>query len=507
MQYMSSIHLHSLDTNANSSTYRSAGQSSDSSPDDVFKSPYWRRIWIIQEFAAPAANNLQVIHRDSEIDAESLMWRKLEESKRPKGDIRAAIDSSGVVQDIRHSYIKFHDWTLLDLLVSTKSSLCSKRHDRVFGILALAKDARAFLHEPSYEISETQQSLLMTQAYLHSATCKLDIILLGPRFREQGQIPELPSWCPNYFRFDELRGDEQLLDYVVLVTERSRSPDAHSATGKSKVDISKSDGTCLRSRAIRLGMIESLGWIPSDDNTEKFPTSVPDSHDSSYKVDDAATAMWNLCCPKIFRKSKLRTCEGRLLTAAHLYFLARVFTLSHLVGDTEDGSGWFGKWLDANRLFLFQNKTLQQHGRNTRTRLGERQFWCATFAKAPDPPYFPRGWEVSDQMNLILFSLWRRGISQCKTLYKPLKDVAKQNRRLMSLRLLDRESVIGLANPDARLSDEVFLIPGCSMPVILRPQPDGQRYEVVGEAVIPGAMDGEIWHDRDNCKFTDVEIV
>jgi hypothetical protein len=49
---------------------------------------------------------------------------------------------------------------------------------------------------------------------------------------------------------------------------------------------------------------------------------------------------------------------------------------------------------------------------------------------------------------------------------------------------------IGWAAKGAWLNDEVFLIPGCSSPVILRKNEDG-RHQVVGDAIVLGAMKSE----------------
>jgi hypothetical protein len=54
---------------------------------------------------------------------------------------------------------------------------------------------------------------------------------------------------------------------------------------------------------------------------------------------------------------------------------------------------------------------------------------------------------------------------------------------------------IGWAAAAARLHDEVALIPGCSMPVILRRQQE-RTYQLVGPAIVIGAMRREIWQKR-----------
>ena len=55
---------------------------------------------------------------------------------------------------------------------------------------------------------------------------------------------------------------------------------------------------------------------------------------------------------------------------------------------------------------------------------------------------------------------------------------------------------IGWAHPLALPGDSVFLLHGCSMPVILRELNDGQHplsFQVIGDAYISGIMQGELW--------------
>lgn len=64
------------------------------------------------------------------------------------------------------------------------------------------------------------------------------------------------------------------------------------------------------------------------------------------------------------------------------------------------------------------------------------------------------------------------------------------NRRLL---ISDTHGWIGLAPIAARVEDAICILPGCSVPVILRPLPDqGRRwFEFVGEAYVHDMMNGE----------------
>lgn len=49
---------------------------------------------------------------------------------------------------------------------------------------------------------------------------------------------------------------------------------------------------------------------------------------------------------------------------------------------------------------------------------------------------------------------------------------------------LSDKGVIGQAPKVARPGDQVWLLPDCECPMMLRP--DGEKYQVIGEAYLPG---------------------
>lgn len=83
--------------------------------------------------------------------------------------------------------------------------------------------------------------------------------------------------------------------------------------------------------------------------------------------------------------------------------------------------------------------------------------------------------------------------------------MVKSNMRLMCLDD-GPEHRIGWAAPTARLHDEVFLIPGCNVPVILRCVEPG-KYQLTGDAIVPGAMKNEIWRNIKSEDLMNIEIV
>ena len=55
---------------------------------------------------------------------------------------------------------------------------------------------------------------------------------------------------------------------------------------------------------------------------------------------------------------------------------------------------------------------------------------------------------------------------------------------------------LGWAHPNAKEDDEVILLQGCSVPVIVRPAGAAGRYRIIGDAYVDGVMAGEMWDDK-----------
>jgi len=72
--------------------------------------------------------------------------------------------------------------------------------------------------------------------------------------------------------------------------------------------------------------------------------------------------------------------------------------------------------------------------------------------------------------------------------------------------IITRKGYIGLGHAQSRPGDQIALLAGCSVPIILRERERGQPeagYTLVGEAYVHGIMDGEAW---DESLLTDIAI-
>jgi hypothetical protein len=84
-----------------------------------------------------------------------------------------------------------------------------------------------------------------------------------------------------------------------------------------------------------------------------------------------------------------------------------------------------------------------------------------------------------------------------------LTEIIEDGMRLMTT----TKNQIGWAHPDARVGDKIFLLEGCTMPVILRyPKHNVDKVEVVGHAIVDKVMDGSLWSNLVRRKLCDIRI-
>ena len=260
------------------------------------------------------------------------------------------------------------------------------------------------------------------------------------------------------------------------------------------------DNKILWSPARRLGVINSLGWIASDQKSKQFP-----SKELSTTFDalggDIASALWSLLLTLSQRDfwdtrevpwaADVGTVNDYVgCTYPYIYFMLLTFGGGTQGDESEAPNGWYAQRLHANQRFRFAERTLQEHARDMRSVLGYRRFWR---------------WAESVK-DTLRASIRHGELRDLQRIHQPLRTVAQEHMRLMSL-TIDGKGVTALAHSAAREEDEVFLLPGCSVPVILRKVPDGNQYCLVGDAIVPGAMFGEQWTIHTGNELDEVEII
>lgn len=427
---------------------------------------YWRRMWIIQEYAV--ASNLQFLIQDALVGADKLHHLLLTLNHKTQLEGWAQVRA---IYNIRESFRSNRPFQLVQILEETRSSLCKRRHDRIFALMGLLLDALKYLLEPNYEMGLNETTLAMARAYIQSQG--LDIVLLAPH---RPLDPSLPTWCPNFFEFDIHYPDKRVVDLIVTSIQPLELPfynvrPPRNATGTSRSSTSYQNNTML-TVARSLGTIRSLGRAWKDTGFCGFPAHDP-AWNRKVSSSDLQKEMYNA----IYSGSPGLQ---ENMAPIHGHSFVEAFKPSHGLQGADYVYRGFVNWLCGNRTFFTGAHTMEYH------------------AEHQPVPFFSYG--------LRIWNDEYAGHAACfKVVWTRFMDMAKSNMRLMCLDD-GLEQKIGWAAPTARLHDEVFLIPGCSVPVILRCVGPG-KFQLTGDAIVPGAMNNEIWENVKLQDLTNIKIV
>ena len=427
---------------------------------------YWSRVWIVQEFAIGARIEFLIGSAAIEASRMQLVLNILESRRQP-----IQWSQADAIFDIRREWQMSRPLFLLDALNHLRFSKCGKRHDRVFGLLGLSTDAMKYVIEPDYTSTLDELNISITQLYIERST--LDIILVAPH-RNLSTSFELPSWCPDFFRFDIYPPRQDIIDSV-------SGNRIWMATSNATSDISIHANT-LSSLSLRVGSICSLGMAWSDPPNSGFP--MVDTHWARRsKRSTIRTSIFN-CIQFILQKRYVFSPNHRMASFernSRSYSWLRVFLASHeSLRESEIPQKSLARWVCGNRKFFAGGQYLQDHAAS---------LW---------PPWTPGCLCVVNPNYLFGFDEgWPFG---------ELEKAANQDMRLMCLD--DNSYGIGWATNGARLHDEVFLVPGCSTPVILRRVTHNQ-YRLTGHAIIAKdqVMNGKLWEKTKIENLTEINII
>ena len=304
------------------------------------------------------------------------------------------------------------------------------------------------------------------------------------------------SWLEMWV--DEFFGEAELAWH----TAGSQNPEVGRVELAGESSTTGEHGLDGHTPAKLLGTISSLGWILSDGDNRQFPAArkisvpedIPDDltpliqHPGSTYLAPAAVAanLWELVqslgrrdyrearatqgSSMVGRKAFSTDCER--CTYPFLYFTLLAFGAD--LDDHELGlpSGWYARWLHRNQQFRIGDRTLKEHAQGMKPVVAYSDFWrWATYPK-----------------DALFADLGHGEIRDWKRLHRPLRTLASERMRLMSLQTSEGGApVLGLAPEAAEEGDEVFSMQGRSTPVILREisgDHGAKRHCVVGNAIL-----------------------
>lgn len=433
--------------------------------------PYWRRVWIIQEVANAAdvvfscCGEQVTMNQLSRFVTEKLPT--VDSEKRP--DFPKNLNLIKELLNIRERQSSGKTLELLEALVKTDTSESTEAHDKVFGLLGVANHHRFFLHnDPDYRVNTDLMSINMTRSYF-AKTKRLDIILMDP---QKPEASPMPTWCPDYFHIKRANLDLNVVHYISGLEERFRlgkqglfwttTADSCAVEGDN-FWITGPDSHVRKVKAIRIGAIDGVHETNIGDPRQVTRTSTGNNNQrrADYSFYDGIARMLLIYDHKYKKYTEASLAPNLLFTSFYKIFKA-------LHSDDEQVNAVF-TWLRENEGFKMHGRTLH-----------DRAFWAPVSISVN---WLKAAFVPDTHMTTPL---------DFPHLTKVISRIVQEKLHIITL----EDGQVGWADPRARFDDEIFMLAGCSVPVVLRRQhPGSSKYIVIGRAYVDGFMDGERWRE------------
>ncbi|KAH7377554.1 heterokaryon incompatibility protein-domain-containing protein [Cadophora sp. MPI-SDFR-AT-0126] len=439
--------------------------------DIFFSEAYWRRAWVIQEITVGA--QVSILYGNMEFQWEdvaaffTLLKRHAKSQLFPRFQKTHGLDH--LLEFRERFFIKRTPISLFEALNLSRKALATDPRDKIFALLGLCHDGTTFVPVPNYRqslesiIADMSKNMMMLNK-------SLDAICLRGVSQDQSS-PPVPTWAPNWQRL--WIGGTTVQEEVIF-----RNQDI----GRVNPILEGSTNRILKVRGTRVGAVTHLtsAMKPHDRDNSPLPDrapwisltgtlakDIPELGRPSPDISMFYSAIWKTLTMGL-------SMSGMSPRQAEQCF--STLWMPNGRGSIHDLN--LIEWIDRNAFFKIGQWTLRE--------------WSRT-GKLPPPSNSSSGSWADN-----LFPLTRTAKSENKgesmtlnidVFTDVLRDVLGSGMRLACLDT--RQYFIGMVHPDTQEGDKVFYLQGCSVPVILRkdPDPDSNQYTVVGSAYLDDALE------------------
>ncbi|KAN0099292.1 Ras family domain containing protein [Hyaloscypha variabilis] len=424
---------------------------------DFFSEPYWTRVWVIQEVAVnPKAKVLcgQFEIPWNDLVAALMVWKK-DPDIAPLHQ-RAFLKAMHLAEFRDRFAAKREPISLLNAIRWSYQTIATDPRDKIYGLLGLCYDGNTLVPLPNY-MQPLEEIITDMSKRMMTVNRSLDLVCFRGTSLSSNK---LPSWTPNFWSgsFHSMKIHEtKFLDAQSIL---SFDPVLEGSTNQILKVMGKKSGQVRRLTSefaqlgsdgrLSLSIDPSAPWITSTSSLpEKYP-ALHKAEEGDLKIRDSIwqTLTMDLLSPKMTAKaaascfSKLWRQEGR----GAVHNLALI------------------EWIDQNAWLSYGNWTLRE--------------WSQMKDPSASLPASVAGTQKADN-----------NIEQLIAFIDALECVLKSGMRLAVIggHGTSHKDYIGMVHPNARTSDQVWHIRGCSVPIVLREFGwiNGQkRHEVIGAMYI-----------------------
>jgi hypothetical protein len=441
----------------------------------LYTLPYFNRVWILQEVAM--SQQCIITWGQSSLPLETLLQavRNIsffpsfgETFVTPRSNLFTLDQSSLGIQSIvgvmgRKTTIPQPANFLVHVLTDTHSAQASDPKDKIYGILGLCYDASILVKTPDYGKS-LAQILLEVASNMVVGTTTLDIVCLkGPHHRRS---TEYPTWVPDW---NDAWQDGH---YSWISLDQRLLQDSYQATKDSirKVQIVRK-GRVLQVKGHPFDQIAELYDLWANNHQAVFEGQPDLSLIKSAYGPETADAIWRTLI--MDRKAGVR---GSNNPAEFPQFFPILWSEECLVIQDSRFPENSGLFRDLKNIRIF-GKTIGAWAENQKIRT--QSFIAGSIAGS-----------IGESQD----------IDGLQDFLDSLEVLERSLRRKI---IISKKGYVGLGHAQCQVGDQICLLGGCSVPVILREL--GMNHIVIGEAYVHGIMNGEFW-DEDSSAIRDYFI-
>ncbi|KAF3802183.1 hypothetical protein GCG54_00012429 [Colletotrichum gloeosporioides] len=412
----------------------------------MFQRDYWSRAWIIQEVAV--SMQVEFFWNGQSVSMSDLQKAVAGCKALASTSSEASALTSLTVFEHVERLIRFRNFRespirLVEALILSRRAKSTDPKDKLYALKHLAIDGPDSVPFPDYEASLDDLNRKTANLLLHFYK-NADIIMLPCHFWE--------TWVPQW-NDPATWGEERINNYLLgrsnFVAERTDRESGSSkivhkwrATQGSEAYWSTAPGRKrLQVRYKRLGRVEQCSATNNEASTAEVGELGDVRKYGPLKVERLISRCWLLY--DLIPKNKLPKPKN-----------IKIGDIHHLLTESvresvQKGAPEFYKW-----LFCKQNLEFKIGG--------------------------------------IPLANWLSAASD-----KPRPDTVKKAMRCyssvrMGMRLfMTDQDHLGWAISSCQPGDELFLIQGCSVPLVLRKKENGKLYELIGDSIVHGLMDGQ----------------
>ena len=326
---------------------------------------------------------------------------------------------------------------LLTVLSTSRQAVASDKRDKIYAVLGLAVDAHEIMPKPDYDITPAQTYKTLIKSYILVKNDLEIICYAGKPMRDN----QLPTWTPDW------SNDTFANSFSTSTAHRECIPSFYRAG--SVLDIRPSFSSDLTRMVVYGYAFDEVLSITNGMTPEYHEFNQTSSCRSAYEDDGK---VFEALCSSLFAQAKhlgrtdLKIYQQKLVEICRQIFPAREKTI--IKDPVSD-------WYEENKQFQIQGRTVENWVAEQPKSFHDSPITIKSSYDEPDP-----------------FRQSFRKTTFCRRIFTTEKGY------------------IGVGPADACQGDILCILPGCSVPLVLRRRQ--WHHELIGDCYVHGIMDGEV---------------